>query len=536
MKKFTLSFLALFSLCILHSSAQTFQNIIGTPNKDERGYSITRDVEGNILVAGTFEKADNFNYPFLLWLNADGTIKKAATIDSLGYYLSYPINIVAVHTFTNKPNGYIATVNYKNDVIVIRFKSYGEIIWSKRLNAVNNNEAQRILPIYSPVTNFLAGFYLLTDNFYNTSTLIKLTADGDIVWQKRIEHPENSNNYDAFNLLPITNGGCLVVGTRTDTASQKSSISKFAAGGALQWTLSYSFFNHSREEVSAIAATSDGYILSGDVSGNKLVFKIDTLGNVIWANSYNIFGDYVKSIINDANGNIILPGSFYDTSQLKGYILKLNSSGNIILAKKYNFYPRLNDIALAADGYYAVGSLDSIAGKPKDIYILKTDFSGNVGGNCAPSAISVTKKSYDFINVTEPGLRITIDNFTSSNLYLTTRTLHNFKENWCGSSFAELSKINSQTFNSTLSKEKFKAYLNYTAGEVNVLYNIDNSSVNARYEVVLYNSSGMATDKKLLQPNLPVTISMTNKLPGLYLVVLEKDGRIIERQNVVWTR
>ncbi len=69
-----------------------------------------------------------------------------------------------------------------------------------------------------------------------------------------------------------------------------------------------------------------------------------------------------------------------------------------------------------------------------------------------------------------------------------------------------------------------------------MLYNNADVANNDKYVVILYNSNGIAVTKKSLTPNAVTTFSMAQQLPGIYLAVLLKEGKIMEKQNVVWAR
>ncbi len=530
MRNITLCF-ALIMLCILNLSAQTFQNIIGTQEKDEQGLSVAASVDGNMLFAGTLSKFGK-DYPLLLSLNADGTVNKAATIESLGGTISNSVNIAPVHTAKGKPNGYIVVMNYSYDIIVVRLNNYARIVWSKKLSSTTDVPI-KIQPTYSPITNYLAGFYLLADQYAHRHTLIKLSAEGEIIWQKQIANPADSYGYYARNILPTNDGGCIVVGERKELKNWNSSIAKFGPSGSLVWNRSYDFFSDIYERISAIAEANDGYVLSG----YNLIFKIDTAGNALWANQFDLSNESrPKKLLTETNGNIVFTGAYHDTADLNNaFIVKLNSSGNVIFGKRYYFNAQMNDITLTPEGYCAIGTTSpGLFNDPDNVYILKTDFSGNVGGNCSPTTMSIIKTPYEFINITEPRFKITTDTFTANNITLISRNLNNIEENWCGSSVNTLDKTFQHS--TALTNTSFKVYTNISTKEIVVQYITENDVSNNKYEVILYNSAGIALDKKSLQLNIHVPFSMSQQPPGIYIAVLLKEGKIMEKQTVVWIR
>ena len=138
--------------------------------------------------------------------------------------------------------------------------------------------------------------------------------------------------------------------------------------------------------------TENGYILGcytrsfgvGSPTKNNLwLIKTDAAGGIIWQKTYGTVGqEYISSVQPTSDGGFIVGGytnDFFD-SRAYGLVIKLNSSGNIMWAKRYGA-PGINDtvenISQAIDdGYIMYARLNSL-GQPHN-YIVKLDSQGDV--------------------------------------------------------------------------------------------------------------------------------------------------------------
>lgn len=113
------------------------------------------------------------------------------------------------------------------------------------------------------------------------------------------------------------------------------------------------------EESTCIRTLNDGnYIVSASTSGGLIsnLFKLDTLGNIIWQNY--VSPSSLASVIQDSDGNFIVCGG-----NTGWYITKVNSTGDSVLWNRV-FYAAITDagfldlIELADGNYFAGGFTD----------------------------------------------------------------------------------------------------------------------------------------------------------------------------------
>jgi hypothetical protein len=139
-----------------------------------------------------------------------------------------------------------------------------------------------------------------------------------------------------------------------------------------------------------VQQTADGgFIIVGDTTTygagqiDGYLLKVDASGVKIWDKTFGGLGDdYGRSIQKTSDGGYIITGA---TMQLSAggtdvYLLKVDASGNKIWES--TFGGARNDVGLSVQqtsdrGYILVGNTYSFGAGSADIYVVKTDASGN---------------------------------------------------------------------------------------------------------------------------------------------------------------
>jgi hypothetical protein len=143
------------------------------------------------------------------------------------------------------------------------------------------------------------------------------------------------------------------------------------------------------EGASSVQQTSDGgYILAGwtwsfDVVGDIFLIKTDANGNVQWAKTYGGTNDEeAYSIQQTSDGGYIVAGYTYSfgAGYYDIFLIKTDASGNIIWAKTYGGTSRdeAYSVQQTSDGGYIVAGWTWSFDVVGDIFLIKTDVNGNV--------------------------------------------------------------------------------------------------------------------------------------------------------------
>ncbi|MCC6865005.1 MAG: T9SS type A sorting domain-containing protein [Ignavibacteria bacterium] len=155
--------------------------------------------------------------------------------------------------------------------------------------------------------------------------LLKINQFGDTIWTRVL------NSGEGYAIVPTNDSGCIFAGY--DGASFACKVNK---NGMVVW-----YRNYNSGSVNDISLTNDGnFILcSGKVSGVTLigyVIKIDTAGNVIWEKPFPASTDERFYKIDTAiDGGYIIVGDKYVSSVANSMILKINDTGAVQWYKTY---------------------------------------------------------------------------------------------------------------------------------------------------------------------------------------------------------
>jgi hypothetical protein len=211
--------------------------------------------------------------------------------------------------------------------------------------------------------------------------IIKVTPDGQLKWK----FSAGGKFYDKGSaLVPLSDGSAVCTGLATDTTLTGDSqtdifIVKVSSDGDLVWQKTISGLGN--QYGADILATSDGgfFIVgytdvyraqvgnfSENIEGKKDIFiiKINSLGVLQWSVSYGFGGDDegVK-IKEDKNGNYIILGTTdtSDPGQEKSnmILIKINSLGGVVSSKILGGTDDeyAADIEVLTDGYFVAGTI-----------------------------------------------------------------------------------------------------------------------------------------------------------------------------------
>ncbi len=301
--------------------------------------------------------------------------------------------IVAGHSASSNTGTLMGlTNNGQNDYWIVKLSNNGEVIWQKLLGGSNNDDAYSIQQTsdggfivagssYSSNTGTLMGF---NNNGLNDYWILRLDSSGEVVWQKLL----GGSNYDeAYSIQQTSDEGFIVVG-----------------------------YSYSSNTGTLMGLTNNG-------SADYWILKLNSDGNLLWQ---KLLGggslDEARSVQETTDGGFIVAGNagpIY-TGTLMGltgngnsdyWILKLNAIGDIIWQKLYGgLHSDIGrSIQQTSDGGYIVaghaisngtGTLMGLTNNgASDYWILKLDDSGNLvwqkllGGSLVDQAFSIKQTS-----------------------------------------------------------------------------------------------------------------------------------------------
>jgi len=303
---------------------------------------------------------------------------------------------------------------------ILKLDSLGNVVWQKTYGGVGPDGA-------SSIDQTTDGGYIVAGSFMNSTVsqkapwVFKLDSTGNIVWQKTF-----SAGNDAFTSITHTSdGGSAVEGWGTFfllscgcQVGPTAWVVRLDTVGNIIWQQVYSTgWNYGY----SIAQTSDGgFVVAGKAhheppetvsSWDPLIFKIDSLGNLVWQKIFRVYFDgEVYSAQQTLDGGFIVAGGSNTWGnqpstciptlidcKFHDWVFKLNSTGGMVWQKTYggtgtSEYANLVD-QTTDGGFVLVGPTNS----PGGAWIYKLDPAGNIlwqkGG--PSSAIASVQKTSD---------------------------------------------------------------------------------------------------------------------------------------------
>jgi gliding motility-associated-like protein len=227
----------------------------------------------------------------------------------------------------------------------------------------------------------IGGFRKVGSTF--TSYLGLVNNCGEIIWQ-------NFYNISEFGAITgiVLEGGYIYCTTYKNSPSRTALVQVDMDGNAI----STKFFGDSQHYPRKMVRSSDDNLLiagqsnsaSGAGATDSYIVKTTFDGSILWQKMLgNFANDYAHNMIEDSDGNILIMGytKDYVAGVLKGFVVKLSSTGALLWGKEYHKGPgltRLHNATEFGDFYYFTGICDVGTSGDDDGIVIKTDKSGNL--------------------------------------------------------------------------------------------------------------------------------------------------------------
>lgn len=225
------------------------------------------------------------------------------------------------------------------------------------------------------------GGYIFTGVVKNPTTwdanvwLVKTDVLGNEQWEKNYGSPGGSEC--GYSVQQTSDGGYIIAGT----ASLDVWLIKTDASGNSQWDKRYDRSVY--DEGYSVQQTSDGgYIVTGITAAHVFLLKTDASGVEQWSKTYGT-SDYELgySVQQTSDGGFIIAGlSGSDWDHTDALLIKTDSAGNQQWRKTFggNWEDAAYCVRQTSDGgYILTGQFDTLFGTDLDLWLIKTDPSGN---------------------------------------------------------------------------------------------------------------------------------------------------------------
>jgi len=270
------------------------------------------------------------------------------------------------------------------------FAQAPDTVWS---HTYKTNSAA--LSLYEmPDGGFVLGGYATPDgDSYRDMYIVRTDSEGDTLWTKFIGQ---AGRYETANCLyPTADGGFILTGNRGQDAPYTSYsdiyLVKTDRDGEFEWGSMLGASDESETGIATVPTLDGGYLAMGDFWNSStvydiLLYKTDSIGNMAWPYQFTwADADYPTSIGITSDFGFAVTGytqSFDAEYDYDMFILRLNQAGSEMWSRAYGsshpYDESANYICNTSDGGFLMCGYRRDVSWPKDIYVVKTDSSGDV--------------------------------------------------------------------------------------------------------------------------------------------------------------
>jgi len=416
--KLLLTIAFIHTICSVQAQTPSWQWAKGVGGATgEVAYAICNDPNGNLYVTGLFSSPtltfgsitlinpDSSKALFIVKYNssgnviwARGTAGKNANTSGNDIQTDAEGNFYVTGYFADTlVLGSIALISDQSstDAFVAKFDSSGNVIWAESLGGLGsswgngigvdqNNNVYIAGEFYGSLT---LGSFTLTNTDLSAQDIFvaKYDDQGNVLWAKSaggswvdevtsLSADPNGNVYitGQFRSPTITFGPTTLVNTN---GSSDIFIARYNRDGILKWAKRA---GGAKYDYGADVSSDDNYVyvtgsftdpylvFEGDTipglgqANTTFVFKLDTMGDVIWAKSMdgNPGSSRGYSITNDAEGNVLVTGYFLG-SLIAGNttLVDVGPGGDLYVVAYHSSGAVLNAISAEGPGIYNVQSI-----------------------------------------------------------------------------------------------------------------------------------------------------------------------------------
>lgn len=387
-----------------------FQREIGNSSYDW-GNDIIQTADSNFVLLGeSMYSAPGGTRPdivlFKLGQNGDTLSSKRFVQDGYDYPNCIIENPDGSMIFWGATSSFLGT---GTGALMSKMDANWNLQWTKIIDAGGSSshivDAKRL-----PDGSYVAVSFLSITSSHNAA--FRYDALGNLIWSRYYSTFLISSTERHSKSLDITTDGNVITCGRIQYGSGKQNLllTKLnSTDGTVIWCRAYgdSTYFHG----TSVVATSDGGFLAGGQIGSYddiVLFRTDNLGNLHWAKRYGTTsGEEIRSIVETSDGGFLLSGSTGSIAS-GGFtngdaiLVKIDSSGNVQWANRYggtwaDIFQRAKE---TLDGYIATGSSMEPTTSTSNILLVKTDLNGNSG--CRNLTLPLTVSNFISLSTNWP--------------------------------------------------------------------------------------------------------------------------------------
>jgi len=239
--------------------------------------------------------------------------------------------------------------------------------------------------------------------------LIRTDASAAIQWDTTFG---GSGVDRGYSVVPASDGGYIIAGETSSFGAGNGDVCliKIDDSGDTVWTRTIG--GGDSDWGSSVIATSDGgyaivgaTLSSGAGNGDVYLIKTDVNGDTLWTETYGgTEPDRGESVIETSGGGYVITGrtSSYGAGSSDVYLIKTDDSGDTVWTRTFGGVEvdrGKSVIETSGSGYIIVGQTSSFGAGLDDVYLIRTDSSGDTvwtktfggaGADCGESVVETS--------------------------------------------------------------------------------------------------------------------------------------------------
>ncbi|MCB9224641.1 MAG: hypothetical protein R2780_15300 [Crocinitomicaceae bacterium] len=250
------------------------------------GFSLIETKDGGYLLGGQTNSFGNTRDDMpLIKLNKEGELEWSILFG--GYNLDYITDLIQTEDGPYIVTGY--TYSYGvgfDDIFIMKIDEQGDTLWTRRYGGELNEHCYAVKQ--TPDKGFvLTGFSKSFGNGYYDTYVVKVNPEGDTLWTRVFGGQFHDRGFDIY---AEEDGSILITGgSETSSNNMDAMLLKLSAEGDIIWAKTYGGIKP--EMSNSIDRCEDGYVLTGytssaDGKSDHLIIKTDLEGNVMWYKAY----------------------------------------------------------------------------------------------------------------------------------------------------------------------------------------------------------------------------------------------------------
>jgi hypothetical protein len=230
-----------------------------------------------------------------------------------------------------KVNDYSSSVG--NRGIIAKIGPGGDTIWMKQLS-VSLGTTRFTSVIRCGDSSFIVTGFATQSTSSHKAILCKVDLNGNLLWSNVMSI--SNVDIEPYAIAPTLDGDFLLSGNYTTASGSNSGfIMRFTTNGTNSWSRVYQSAALGHSRIFDILGVNDGFVSLSIFADKLTVWKVDTLGNVVWEKTFaQVLSGWglgpPMRLISATNGDLVLV-VWGPTISL---MLRLDSDGNFIWAQE----------------------------------------------------------------------------------------------------------------------------------------------------------------------------------------------------------